>query len=87
MIKGHSGSGPRAPEQEPPTLHLSTQYNSPPESPPSQLLVLSDEVVRHGPISNVREQQWPPGAFPGAPGAPGIPGPYEAHPGHPNPST
>ncbi|KAE9399792.1 hypothetical protein BT96DRAFT_975672 [Gymnopus androsaceus JB14] len=74
MIKGHSGSGPRAPEQEPPTLHLSTQpYNSPPESPPSQLLVLSDEVVRHGPVSNVREQEWP-GPFPGAPPN------YEGHP-------
>ncbi|KIK66588.1 hypothetical protein GYMLUDRAFT_157196 [Collybiopsis luxurians FD-317 M1] len=80
MIKGHSGSGPRAPEQEPPTLHLASQnYNSPTESPPSQLLVLSDEAVRHGPVSNVREE-WSP--YPGGPPPPG----YEAHPGpHPGP--
>ncbi|KAJ3876712.1 fungal-specific transcription factor domain-containing protein [Lentinula edodes] len=81
MIKGHSGSGPRAPEQEPPTLHLSTQnYNEPTESPPSQLLVLTDEIVRQGPISNVREEwPYPP---PGAPGGP--PANFEGHPGHPN---
>ncbi|KAJ3916068.1 fungal-specific transcription factor domain-containing protein [Lentinula edodes] len=83
MIKGHSGSGPRAPEQEPPTLHLSTQnYNEPTESPPSQLLVLTDEIVRQGPISNVREEwPYPP---PGAPGGP--PANFEGHPGHPNSS-
>ncbi|KAF9065090.1 fungal-specific transcription factor domain-containing protein [Rhodocollybia butyracea] len=78
MIKGHSGSGPRAPEQEPPTLHLSAQnYGEPSDSPQSQLLVLSDEAVRHGPVSNVREQQWPypPHVAPG----------YEPHPAGPPP--
>ncbi|KAJ4477404.1 fungal-specific transcription factor domain-containing protein [Lentinula aciculospora] len=86
MIKGHSGSGPRAPEQEPPTLHLSTQnYNEPSHSPPSQLLVLSDEVVRQGPISNVREEwPYPPPGAPGTPGGP--PAIYEGHPGY-HPST
>jgi C6 transcription factor Pro1 len=75
MIKGHSGSGSRAPEQEPPTLHLSAQnYNSPTESPPSQLLVLTDEVIRQGPVSNVREE-WP---YPGGP-----PANFEGHPVHP----
>ncbi|KAJ3810976.1 fungal-specific transcription factor domain-containing protein [Lentinula lateritia] len=76
MIKGHSGSGPRAPEQEPPTLHLSTQnYNEPSESPPSQLLVLTDEIVRQSAISNVREE-WP---YP-PPGAPGYPPNMIQHP-------
>ncbi|KAJ3995808.1 fungal-specific transcription factor domain-containing protein [Lentinula boryana] len=68
MIKGHSGSGPRAAEQEPPTLHLSTQnYNDPSQSPPSQLLVLNDEGVRQGPISNVRDWHYAPSGVPGAP--------------------
>ncbi|KAJ3781951.1 fungal-specific transcription factor domain-containing protein [Lentinula aff. detonsa] len=79
MIKGHSGSGPRAAEQEPPTLHLSTQnYNEPSQSPPSQLLVLNDEGVRQGPISNVREWHYAPPGVPGAPAGP--PASYEGHP-------
>ncbi|KAJ3981207.1 fungal-specific transcription factor domain-containing protein [Lentinula detonsa] len=83
MIKGHSGSGPRAAEQEPPTLHLSTQnYNEPSQSPPSQLLVLNEEGVRQGPISNVREWHYAPPGVPGAPAGP--PASYEGHPGHPN---
>ncbi|KAF5376164.1 hypothetical protein D9757_009339 [Collybiopsis confluens] len=82
MIKGHSGSGPRAPEQEPPTLHLSAQtFPSPTQSPPSQLLVLSNEAARHEPISAVREE-WP---FPGPPPPPGYDGSLgpPPPPGHP----
>ncbi|KAJ3778137.1 fungal-specific transcription factor domain-containing protein [Lentinula raphanica] len=88
MIKGHSGSGPRAAEQEPPTLHLATQnYSEPSQSPPSQLLVLNEDGVRQGPISNVREWHYaPPPGVPVAPGLPGGPPPnFEGHPGQPNP--
>ncbi|KAK7463445.1 hypothetical protein VKT23_006797 [Stygiomarasmius scandens] len=58
MIKGHSGSGSRAPEQDQ-TLQLS-EYNhthTPSESPSSATLQLDEDMTPHGHVSNLREQQ------------------------------
>ncbi|KAI6123526.1 hypothetical protein EV401DRAFT_1946244 [Pisolithus croceorrhizus] len=41
MIKGHSGSGPRSSEQEPPILHLSNEYASPSTTPQTPTLSIS----------------------------------------------
>jgi len=60
MIKGHSGSGSRAPEQDQ-TLQLSdNQYNpthTPSESPSSTTLQLDEDMTPRGHVSNLREQQ------------------------------
>ncbi|EEB86749.1 hypothetical protein MPER_16178, partial [Moniliophthora perniciosa FA553] len=72
MIKGHSGSGSgrsstqHPPEedqhQEPATLKLANEgySSSASESPPSNLLVLSEDVRHHPQVSNVRSEEWAP---------------------------
>lgn len=61
MIKGHSGSGPRTAEQEPPTLRLAEEYSSSSESPPTPTLSLSsDSIRRHHHTSSIRDEvSWP----------------------------
>ncbi|KAF5337925.1 hypothetical protein D9758_013108 [Tetrapyrgos nigripes] len=54
MIKGHSGTGPRAAEQEQTLLLADEQYHPSSESPQSNILVLSEDSPR-GPLSNMRE--------------------------------
>jgi hypothetical protein len=63
MIKGHSGSGPRNAEQEPPMLRLADDYSSSSGSPPTPTLSLAsvDELrpLHHGlTISAMRDQTW-----------------------------
>uniref|UniRef100_A0A0W0EUS3 Uncharacterized protein n=1 Tax=Moniliophthora roreri TaxID=221103 RepID=A0A0W0EUS3_MONRR len=72
MIKGHSGSGSsrtstqHQPEedqrQEPATLKLANEgySSSASESPPPNLLVLSEDVRHHSQVSNVRGEEWAP---------------------------
>jgi C6 transcription factor Pro1 len=63
MIKGHSGSGPRNAEQEPPMLRLADDYSSSSESPPTPTLSLAshEDHLRHRhpglTISAIREDQ------------------------------
>ncbi|KAK7050852.1 hypothetical protein VNI00_004963 [Paramarasmius palmivorus] len=66
MIKGHSGSSSRTsqnpPQETPPepaTLKLANEGypSSASESPPSNLLVLNDDV-RHSQVSSVRDEGW-----------------------------
>jgi hypothetical protein len=59
MIKGHSGSGPRSAEQEPPTLRLAEEYSASSESPPTPTLSLSNEGIRrHHLTSSIRDETW-----------------------------
>ncbi|KAF9467989.1 fungal-specific transcription factor domain-containing protein [Collybia nuda] len=62
MIKGHSGSGPRSAEQEPPRLRLAEEYSSSSESPPTPTLSLSSDTIRrHHHTSSIRDDaSWPP---------------------------
>lgn len=60
MIKGHSGSGARPSEQEPPMLRLvdSAGYSSASESPPAQTLSLSSDAGTRHHTSDSRDQAW-----------------------------
>ena len=59
MIKGHSGSGPRAADHSPPVLRLadSDTGSSSSGTPPTPTLTLSTEGTRHH-ISSMRDDPW-----------------------------
>lgn len=59
MIKGHSGSGPRSSDHEPPTLRLAEEYSDSSESPPTPTLSLSPDSNLHN-TSSTRDEGWVP---------------------------
>ncbi|KAF9267909.1 hypothetical protein L218DRAFT_955081 [Marasmius fiardii PR-910] len=92
MIKGHSGPSSRtAPasaeeqQEERVTLKLASEAypSSASESPPNNLLVLSNEDLRHTQVSNVRGGEEGPGPGPNPWGSPSFPtgsATYESQP-------
>ncbi|KAG6910839.1 hypothetical protein DXG01_007154 [Tephrocybe rancida] len=58
MIKGHSGTGPRGAEPEHPTLHLTDDYSSASDSPPTPTLSLTDPSRPLHITSNIRDDPY-----------------------------